>query len=73
MLQHLVLNGRKMPYFDSRFFVFGKDSFEIVESLSTGPGILDVLHTVKNRKTGAKKKMPMRKLVRILNDKTTRQ
>ncbi len=73
MLQFLMLNGRKMPCFDSRFFVFGKDSFEIVESMSTGPGILDVIHTVKNSRTGARKKMTMRKLVTILNGKTTRQ
>ncbi len=71
MLQQTVFNGRKMPHFTSRFFVSGKDSFEIIASESTGNDILDVVHTVKNLKTGAIKKMPMRKLINILNSKNT--
>lgn len=67
MPDYITLNGRKCHYFSSRFFSKGKDTFEIVASTSTGHGAHDVIHRVKNLKTGAVKPIPMPKLIRLLS------
>jgi hypothetical protein len=40
--------------------------FSIIGSESTGPGIYEVTHTVKNVKSGAYSYIPMLKLINIL-------
>jgi hypothetical protein len=40
--------------------------FRVIGSESTGPGIYDVTHTIKNVKSGAYSYIPMPKLINIL-------
>jgi len=47
-------------------FINSGVQFRVIGSESTGPGIYDVTHTIKNVKSGTYSYIPMPKLIKIL-------
>ena len=66
ILHQKKLNGNLIWTLSGRFFRHSNVRFEIIGSSSTGPGVYDVMHTVKNIDKGAYADVMMSKLVEIL-------
>lgn len=66
ILHQVKLNGRLTCTLSGRIFNHSGVFFEIVGSSSIGPGVYDVVHTVKNADKGTYAEIEMVKLVEIL-------
>lgn len=64
-MRKIIVNNKSFFYFDNRFFEVNGTQFCLTGSVITGPGIHDVVHTVKNMVNGKSVDFEMIELVKI--------
>jgi nitrate/nitrite transporter NarK len=66
ILQQRILGNKQVWYLDGLYFVNKGVKYTITASESTGPGIYDVIHTIKNIQSGSYAQIEMKRLIQIL-------
>lgn len=66
ILKKRNLNGEQVFYLDGLNFTYDNTGFSIVGSETTGPGIYDVNHIIRNNRDHKYKSVPMDRLIPLL-------